>query len=516
MRFFAAVICILIPFGAAHGAVITVGPGGGFDYSAITASLAAAVSGDTILVADSTYTTATGEIFPIEMKAGVILKRDSNDTLPQIDASGSSARVFNCQSISTATRIEGFHITGGDATGASPAGDGGGISFTQAEVTIVDCIISGNSAAGSGGGVSCYDYSSPTIANCLVENNSSSDFGGGVFCDEYSAPVLTNCLITGNTAGTGGGGVLCYLYECHAVITNCTITGNTAPEGGGLWCDYDSSPIVTNCIIWGNSGIQEIYWFFSYPVVTYCDVEGGYIGTGNIDSDPLFVSGQDFHITTDSPCKDAGTAISGLDIDFDYEARPNPDTGIFDIGADEFYPGATTPTPTVSPTMIPTNTVTAVPTGTPTPTNTAVPPTPTDTPTVPTATPTVSPCELGIRLEMPEHYFAPGMTFWLNAWACNNTSHSMADMKVFVFLDVNVGEYWFAPAWAHYPPEIDYYTTDLPPDEETEILPVPMDSFPWPEGVGSGGPFRFWGGMTDPEMTDVIGAVDSWEFSYGS
>jgi len=142
-------------------------------------------------------------------------------------------------------------------------------------------------------------------------------------------------MITKNVAGYGGGGVMCYLYECDAVITNCTISENDAVEGAGLWCDYDSSPVVTNCIIWGDLA-GEIYSFFSFPMVTYCDVEGGYSGIGNIDADPLFVdpANDDFHLTYQSPCKNTGHP-SAVTEPCDFEGDPRGGTAA--MGADEFW-----------------------------------------------------------------------------------------------------------------------------------------------------------------------------------
>jgi len=348
MRILFAIIVLsqFIPAIAINAQVITVGHGGSYDYATITEALAVASAGNVVQVADSDYTTATGEVFPLEMKSGVVLVRASEDILPRIDASTSNSRVINCVDLPLMAVIEGFYITGGVANGASPLGDGGGILIDNSNVNLVYCTITGNSAQENGGGVKYYDYSSPLITNCIFTNNSAGTFGGGIFCDEYSAPSLTNCLITGNSAGTGGGGVMCYLYECRADIFNCTITENTAPNGGGLWCDYDSAANVTNTILWGN-GSEEIYSFFCFPIVSYSDVAGGYTGTENINLDPLFVvSDPLFHITDSSPCKDTGTEITGLVTDYDLEVRPNPDTTLYDIGADEFYASAPTPTPT--------------------------------------------------------------------------------------------------------------------------------------------------------------------------
>ena len=59
--------------------------------------------------------------------------------------------------------------------------------------------------------------------------------------------------------------------------------------------------------------------------VTYSDIQGGYTGTGNIDSDPLFVDAAngDYYLQPASPCIDAGDPTSPFD----------PDGTIADMGA---------------------------------------------------------------------------------------------------------------------------------------------------------------------------------------
>lgn len=82
------------------------------------------------------------------------------------------------------------------------------------------------------------------------------------------------------------------LTNCSPALTNCTFSGNSATTYGGGMANLGSSPMLTNCILWDNSAPEggEIYNDgTSTPTVTYCDVQGGYIGGGNIDSDPLFV-----------------------------------------------------------------------------------------------------------------------------------------------------------------------------------------------------------------------------------
>ena len=81
---------------------------------------------------------------------------------------------------------------------------------------------------------------------------------------------------------------------------------------------WNSNPIIANTILWGDSATDgpEIYIQGSAsPTVSYCNIEGGWEGVGNIDIDPLFrdPGNDDYHLMAtycgdpyDSPCIDAG------------------------------------------------------------------------------------------------------------------------------------------------------------------------------------------------------------------
>ena len=102
--------------------------------------------------------------------------------------------------------------------------------------------------------------------------------------------AITNCTITSNSAGNDGGGI--YWEDGTSPITHCTIAGNSVRswgKGGGVYWKRGSAAI-TNCILWGDKP-EEIYVRTGNPLVTYCDVEGGWEGEGNINADPRFVEG---------------------------------------------------------------------------------------------------------------------------------------------------------------------------------------------------------------------------------
>jgi parallel beta-helix repeat protein len=219
---------------------------------------------------------------------------------------------------------ESSTITNCTLSGNTASERGGGIYSSQS-FTITHCTISGNTAS-FGGGIDC--AKSSIITNSTILKNTASSSGGGINC--FDSPTITNCIIAGNTALSGGG------IDCShsTIITNCTLVGNRATglTGGGIYC-YDS-PVITNCILWADTP-NEIY--HGSPLVTYCDVQGGYAGEGNIKTSPIFVNlyGTDpaqwnLHLQCGSPCIDVGYNNAPQMPQEDFEGDPR----IFDCDSD--------------------------------------------------------------------------------------------------------------------------------------------------------------------------------------
>ena len=237
------------------------------------------------------------------------------------------------------------------------AEDGGGIYCSFSSPAIAKCTISNNTAdgvhvyrgGGYGGGIYCGESSSPSIVNCTISNNTAESYihnpvhtlpghGGGIYCEE-SSPIITNCIIDNNTteSTTGpGGGIYCY-ESSSPIITNCTFTLN---DGSGIYCAR-SSPILVNCILWGDSTEEIDVGYLGAPTVTYCDVQGGYSGEGNIAVDPLFIGGGDYHLSGLSLCINAG--ISEEAPVTDIEGIPRPQGFGHDMGSYEYYESLTSP-----------------------------------------------------------------------------------------------------------------------------------------------------------------------------
>ncbi len=322
-------ICFLIIAGIASGADIYVPD----DYATIQDAIAASANGDTVIVRPGTYMENVDFL-----GRAITVRSEMGPGLTLIDANQSGRSVTFQSGENANSLLEGFTLTGGDTT------TGGGILCDASSPTIRGNIIVGNSVNywpfGFGGGICCSNNSAPLITNNIISENSATAFGGGIYCG-HSSPTIINNTILDNLGTHYGGGIYCYLSS--PLITNNTILGNSAnSSGGGLYC-LESSPMVTNTIIRENNSPAgpEIHLAGpNQPTITFCNVKGGWTGTGNIDADPAFVepSVDDYHLTFDSPCKDAGNiSAPGLPL-LDFEGDPRASDSSVDIGADEFHP----------------------------------------------------------------------------------------------------------------------------------------------------------------------------------
>ncbi len=172
----------------------------------------------------------------------------------------------------------------------------------------------GNGFSDYGAGLYC-SYSPVTIRDNIISQNSAFSDGGGLYLSQSEAVIIHN-IIDGNTAQVYGGGIEC--EDSDATIHNNVIYGNSAYSRGGGLSVNGSNPELTNNILWENAAPNnsQIYsWGSSFPVITFCDIQGGWGGEGNIDIDPLFRDSDngDFHLMSidcgdpyTSQCVDAG------------------------------------------------------------------------------------------------------------------------------------------------------------------------------------------------------------------
>ena len=287
------------------------------------------------------------------------------------------------------------------------ASSGGGLYNNSSSPTITNCTFSKNEAGGGGGGgggmYNLYN-SSPKLSECTFVKNVSKAEGGGISDTSYGQPhgaatltncrfigniavkgggmfmgrgrpTLTNCMFIGNSADFGGAAAHCDL--AIATYSKCTFAANSAQYGKAIYCSswwYTRIPNIVrlnNCIVW--DGGEEIYNdndnnsiitpeppFPGAPtgqeessnesnsIITsiYSDVQGGWLGKGNIDVDPCFADANnvDYHLKSQagrwdanegrwtkdevtSPCIDAGNTNSPVGLE------PFPNGGVINMGA---------------------------------------------------------------------------------------------------------------------------------------------------------------------------------------
>jgi len=283
------------------------------EYSTIQAAINAAFDGDEIIVSNGTYTGNGNRDIDFNGKSITVRSEDNNPFTCILDCQGSSG-----------SNHRGFYFHSGENEDSVLSG-----------FTIKNGYLSEGHLP-EGGGIFCLNqHTDPTIKNCIVINNTAYS-GAGISCYRGS-PMIINCIIANNNAYYDkGGGILCWDYS-NAKIHRSTIAFNTAKNQGGGTYFYGGNSILKNSILWGNN-LEQIKTRSSSLTVTYCIVQGGWTGDGNIDLDPIFlnVPGQDYHLVASSPSINAGDpSFEPLPSAMDIDTAQRKVGERLDIGADE-------------------------------------------------------------------------------------------------------------------------------------------------------------------------------------
>lgn len=246
-------------------------------------------------------------------------------------------------------------------------GRGGGI-YCGAGSEIIGCTIQSNTAKGGnidiyigaeqgrGGGI---EAAGPVmVRDCAILKNlanggtasaqgsGGAGYGGGI--DLQQGGILRNCLIQNNGVASGwgsqgaanslGAGVF---LSGTTTVESCTIAGNgyspALPyRGGGVYAE--SAVAFTNSILSGNvaagddnyGGNASLY-AFGFSCVTPPAPSGG---PGNVYGNPLLEDNQsDGHLTSNSPCVNAGTNAGWMAGAFDLDGNSRIRGGRVDMGA---------------------------------------------------------------------------------------------------------------------------------------------------------------------------------------
>jgi hypothetical protein len=173
--------------GAAHGATRRVPA----DHATIGAALGAALPGDTVEVAAGVYATATGEVFPLALPGGVLLRAPDGPLAaviaadqpmpgPLVAARGPSATPPG--SADALSRIEGFTLQG---SGLAQLG----ALVDRAGATIARCAVVGFTGAGATG-CRLTGPGAPRLERCTIAANTR-----GVDASQGASPRIENCIL---------------------------------------------------------------------------------------------------------------------------------------------------------------------------------------------------------------------------------------------------------------------------------------------------------------------------------
>jgi len=245
----AVVSCfLLIPCSPAAADIIHVP----VDAPTIQVGIDAAQDGDTVLVADGTYTGEGNRDIDLQGKAITVISENGPANCI-IDLEEGEYRGFDVfRGEGGGTVIDGFTITGGRVVDLWESG--GGIRMTGSSPVIRGNSIIGNSGW-NGGGVSCLDGSDPLIEGNTIAGNLGVNAGGGIYARD-SSPVICENYVLDNQSGFAGvdgagGGIYC---GNHTLVQNNVISENYAKpaEWGIAWSWGGGIAAQNSAIVSGN------------------------------------------------------------------------------------------------------------------------------------------------------------------------------------------------------------------------------------------------------------------------
>jgi hypothetical protein len=288
---------------------------------------------------------------------GLALTGGSGTKVHPYEASTVGGGIY-CES--SAPLIRNCVMQGNRVIGYGAGGRGGGAYSVDGSPRFENCIFEHNYAPRRGGGFAAAGESDdrPELTACQIRHNDSDRWDSSAFYLEYCGALLEECVITQNRGvgfrlyggavgaelyGTrilynsdggvdsddspsifidctvafndGGPNILCGTWheDNPAIIENCTILGNGSDLHAGL--KTKGSVRVTNTIVRRHGSKSIVLGPMSRDevhAITYCDIEGGWSGTGNFDAEPRFCniycrSTESLMLASDSPCLGSGS-----------------------------------------------------------------------------------------------------------------------------------------------------------------------------------------------------------------
>lgn len=260
-----SLLCVLIM----HASIIHVPS----DYSSIQEAFSAATNGDTIVLANGTYT----ENLTVSNKSVVITSQfmfsknesdidqtiwlsaaEANSPDYTIEASGPRTNQLTLLGITfknnptTALYFSGYTFIASHLKLLNNMG--GALSIWDGDAIIKHSLFEGNARSDNGGAVDIQlsnEDRTVVIDSCQFKSNTSVSYGGGLKGSVYkSSLTVSNSIFTSNTAYKGGAIAISPGTNAYVTIKNNLIVENSAQqEGGGIHMSGRSSRITNNTIV---------------------------------------------------------------------------------------------------------------------------------------------------------------------------------------------------------------------------------------------------------------------------
>lgn len=291
--------------GSLRDAIEAANANAGADTITFDASLALAgktiVLTDELLISDDLTITGLGANL-------LTLDGNNNTRIFNIDDDSSSSTIT--------VEISGLTLTNGNSnTVDTELADNGGAIFSTENLTIENCIFTGNTA-GSGGAI-YDDASSLTVRGSQFIGNTAEESDGGAIYHKETFPypedgerlLIENSQFIGNHALFSGGAVL--LRDGICIVNGSTFTENTAEFPGGA---------LRN--IFGDLTVND-----SSFIENHTDFSGGAIANGGT----LFVSGSTFDRNT-SDVNGGGIYSQGAESVTIHNSTFSGNSSVFDGG----------------------------------------------------------------------------------------------------------------------------------------------------------------------------------------
>jgi predicted outer membrane repeat protein len=145
------------------------------------------------------------------------------------------------------TRLDGFTVTGGQATGEDTDVAGGAVLCSESALILANSVFTGNVAAYNGGAVYAQDCDLHVVGCAFIDNQ--ADIAGAIDVSAGSAS-LSGCELSENGATLYGGAIRA--ANAISAITDCLFEGNTANSGGAIWHQLGTMT-VDSCVLMGNA-----------------------------------------------------------------------------------------------------------------------------------------------------------------------------------------------------------------------------------------------------------------------